>query len=193
MSVRVEYKNIAIGTIADENVEKCVELRESQSVFFFGEKPNRADSEKWIRAHRDTEDDVLYQIVHKTTGVFLGTIGAVRCGNESEVGRIAVYAPGVYQLIKSGETHESIGKIGIYACISLLRLLWHTQDFVAAYAEVLADNALSNKLCKEECGTVKKGSKQLPNGEMVDTFIYRMTKQEIWDKYGHEEMDIFLT
>lgn len=193
MTVLINYKNISIGTICDENIEKCVELRENQSVFFFGNKPDRTASQRWILTHRDTPDDVLYQIVHSKTGVFVGTIGLVKRENEIEVGRLAVYAKGVYQLLKDGERRESIGEIGLYSCIALLRLILQTQRFDTVCAEVLATNALSNRLCQEQCGVVRESYREAQSGEKIKTYIYRMTRKEIFDKYGNEKMDIFLT
>ena len=192
MSVFVEYKSISISTIKDENIEKCVELRESQSEFFFGRKPDLTSSCEWILSHRENADDALYQIAHNKTGVFLGTIGFVKRGDEIEIGRLAVYAKGVYQLLRSGERQEEIGQIGLYSCVALLRTIVQTMTFHTVYAEVLASNSLSNKLCKEQCGTVVESCRELPSGEKAKTYIYRMTRDEILDKYGNEKMDILL-
>lgn len=191
MSVFVEYKSISVATIQDENIEKCVELRESQSDFFFGQKPDRASSRKWILSHRESTEDVLYQIMHNRTGIFLGTIGFVKRGDEIELGRLAVYARGVYQLLKSEESREEIGQIGLYACIALLRSILGTMSFHSVYAEVLATNALSNKLCREQFGTVQEACKELPNGEKVRMYVYRMTRDEIRNRYGNEKVDVF--
>jgi len=191
--VVIDYKNISVGTICDENIEKCVELREDQSMFFFGEKPTRSSSRRWILAHRNTPEDVLYQITHKKTGFFLGTIGLVKHGDKIEIGRLAVYAKGVCQLLKNGETRESIGEIGVYSCIALLGLIFQTQIFDIVCAEVLATNALSNKLCKEQCGSVHESYRETSAGKKIKTYVYSMTREEIFDKYGNEKMDIFLT
>lgn len=193
MTVLINYKNISVSTISDENVEKCVELRESQSEFFFGNKPDRQSSRDWILAHREMSNDVLFQIEHSKTGVFLGTIGFVNRAGEVEVGRLAVYARGVHQLLQSGGNREDIGEIGLCSCIALLRLILHTQIFDTVCAEVLATNTLSNRLCKEECGVAHVSYKEVANGEKIKILFYRMTKEEIRDKYGNEKMDIFFT
>ena len=65
--------------------------------------------------------------------------------------------------------------------------------FDTVCAEVLATNALSNRLCKEQCGVVCESYRETQSGEKIKTYTYRMTRKEIFDKYGNEKMDIFLT
>jgi hypothetical protein len=168
-------------------------LRENKSNFFFGSKPDRISSYNWILSHRENKDDVLYQITHSKTGGFLGTIGFVNRGNEIELGRLAVYTKGVRQLLRSGESREEVGEVGRYASIALLKMLLQTKNFSTVYAEVLDTNILSNRLCNDLCNTVSESYKELYTGEKIKTYIYRITRKEIQDKYGNEEMDFFLT
>ena len=99
-----------------------------------------------------------------------------------EIGRLAIYTPGVYALLKSGMGREEIGEIGLDACIAMICFAFEEEEIASVFARVRGNNELINRLCMTQCEQIEEDD---------DVRIYCMSRQQAMEKYKNEEVAIF--
>lgn len=174
----IENDLVIVETIQTNNIEKCVLARKLNKHSFFGQPIDDASSKLWIEGHRESENDVLLEIIYKPTLSFVGTIGFCIANGVADIGRISLYTPELKRLINGGADINSIQNISISACELILEHLFVKMRVEKVTCEILENNHYSNLLCKKFGGIPSKAIKEMPDGTCFNIFSYSMDREQ---------------
>jgi len=174
----IENDVVVIRTIREENIEKCVQARKLNRDSFFEPPAEDPASRRWIEGHRESEDDVLLEIVYRPTGAFVGTIGYRVADGTADIGRLSLYTPELKRLIHGGADISSIRSVALSACRLIEEYLFVCRRVDRAVCEVMEDNRYSNALCQRLGGVPSPAVRKRSDGSDIRVLRYSMDREQ---------------
>lgn len=145
--MRIDYKNIYLQTFQDENIKKCSQSRFDNACFFLSNIDSMEQSYNWIKDHRDSKVDTLFEIHLKETDDYIGAVGYKIEHGRCEIGRFTLDIQNLRKYLTQNQLPTTVRPIK-EACIALIHYLYEkilTNEEI--FAKVFENNMYSNSLC----------------------------------------------